>query len=88
MFDANSNRWPAGFQNCVLPSDLRRRESAGDRHAARSYSLISPPRTQRRRIFVVRSVTAAGGSSAAPGLCRIFLDDGGGVTVVRLQRPG
>src|SRR6185437_1030229 len=40
---------PEGFQYLVIVSDLRRYGRAADRHAARSYSWIRPPRTLRRR---------------------------------------
>src|SRR5215470_10208091 len=49
---------PVGFQYLVIVSDLRRYGWAGDRHAASSYSWISPPRIFRRRIrAVARLVT-------------------------------
>ena len=59
---------PVGFHNLVRVSELRSRGWASGGHAARSYSLISPPRTLRRHIFAVaRSVTAAGVPLATPG---------------------
>jgi hypothetical protein len=49
-----------GFHNLVAVSDLQRHGWGGGRHAARSYSWISPPRTLRRRILaVVRSAELA-----------------------------
>jgi hypothetical protein len=52
---------PVGFQNCVTVSELRRSGLVGDRHAACSYWLISPPRALRHRIFaVVGPVMATG----------------------------
>jgi hypothetical protein len=50
-----------GFQNCVTAPDLQSLGPADDLHAARWYSLTSPPGTLRRFIFpTVRSVMAAG----------------------------
>jgi hypothetical protein len=47
-----------GFRNAARVADLERCGWAGDRHAARSYSWISPLRTLRRRIrAVARPVT-------------------------------
>jgi uncharacterized protein len=60
-----------GARIASTTSDLQFPESAGDLHAARSYSPISPPRTLRRRIFVAaRSMMAGGATSPAPGGCR------------------
>ena len=51
---------PVGFRNLVIFSDLEQHGWAGDCHAARSYSWISPPRTLWRRIrAAARSVTGA-----------------------------
>jgi hypothetical protein len=57
-----------GVKTAPIISDLHFRGSSGDLHAARSYSLISPPRILRRRISVAaRSVMRAGTLPAAPG---------------------
>ena len=40
-----------GSKTCTTALDLLRCGLSGDPHAARSYSLISPPRILRRRIF-------------------------------------
>jgi hypothetical protein len=49
-----------GCHNLEMVSDLQRYSWTADRHAVRSYSLISPPRTLWRRIrAVARSVTGA-----------------------------
>jgi hypothetical protein len=40
---SSTSRWPAGFQNSATGADLRLQ-------AAGSYSLISPPRTDRRLV--------------------------------------
>jgi len=54
-----------------MASDLQFPESAGDLHAARSYSLISPPRTLRRYISgATGSAMTAGVLSAAPAGCQ------------------
>jgi len=59
---------PVGFRNRAIALDLQCPGLDGGRHAACTYSLISPPRTQRRRIFaVVRSVMAAGVISEGRG---------------------
>ena len=44
---------PVGCQNGVASPSLRFSALAGDLHAARSYSLLSPPRTLRRRMSAV-----------------------------------
>jgi len=57
-----------GFRNFAVVSDLQSCGRAGDCHAARSYSWISPPRTLRRRIrSAARSVTGSVAMSPLPG---------------------
>ncbi len=53
-----------GARTASMTSDLQFPESGGDRHAARSYSLISPPRILRRRISGVARSAMAGVISA------------------------
>jgi hypothetical protein len=56
------------LQNLVTVFDLERHSWVGGRHAARSYSLISPLKTFRRRILaVVRSLISAALMSSQSG---------------------
>ena len=69
---------PVGCQNLVVVFDLRRYAWTGGRHAARSYSWISPPRTLRRRIrTAVESVTGAVMPSSWSGGRRFLARCGG-----------
>jgi hypothetical protein len=57
-----------GARTAPTSAELVFPESPDDLHAARSHSLISPPRTLRRRISAVaRSAMTAGTISLAPG---------------------
>lgn len=55
-----------GCQTAFMTSGLRFSDSAGDLHAARSYSLISPPSTLRRRMYAIAGPVITAGTFFSP----------------------